>query len=73
MFLICSHLAGRVVGVLGKFGVHALQADCVCDFADCETCFVQNGDDAFMGLLHKVHNDLVVEVIDLCIKSRIVQ
>lgn len=71
MFLICSHLAGCVVGVLGQFGVHALQADRVSDFTNSEASFVQNGDDAFVGLLHKVHNDLVVEVINLCTNSKI--
>lgn len=61
----CSHLAGGVVGVLGQFGVHAVQADCVGDVADGEAGFVQDGDDAFVRLLHEVHDDLVVEVVDL--------
>lgn len=65
--VICSHLAGGVVGVLGQFGVHAVQADRVGDFTHSEASFVQNGDNAFVRLLHEVHNDLVVEVIDLCI------
>lgn len=53
------------MGVLGQLGVHALQADRVGDFTNSEACFVQNGDDAFVGLLHQIHNDLVVEVINL--------
>lgn len=60
------------MGVLGQFGVHAVQADRVGDITNCEASFVQNGDDAFVRLLHKVHNDLVVEVIDLCTNSMIV-
>ncbi len=68
-----SHLAGGVVGVLGQFGVHAVQTDRVSDFANREASFVQNGDDAFVWLLHEVHNDLVVEVINLCINSMIVK
>lgn len=70
--VICSHLTGGIVGVLGEFGVHAVQADRVGDFANSETSFVQNGDDAFVWLLHKIHNDLVVEVINLCANSMIV-
>lgn len=71
-YVIWSHLAGGVVGVLGQFGVHAVQADRVGDFANREASFIQNGDDAFVWLLHKVHNDLIVEVINLCINSMIV-
>lgn len=64
--MICSHLAGGVVGVLGQFGVHAVQADRVGDITNGEAGFIQNGDDAFVRLVHKVHDDLVVEVINLC-------
>ena len=63
--MACSHLAGGVVRMLGQFGVHAVQTDGVCDFTDGETGLVQNGDDAFVRLLHEVDDDLVVEVIDL--------
>lgn len=63
--VIQSHLAGGVVGVLGQFGVHAVQAHRVGDVTSCETSLVQNGDDAFVWFLHKVHNDLVVDVINL--------
>lgn len=35
-----AHLAGGVVGMLRQFGVHALQANCVCDFTDGEASFV---------------------------------
>lgn len=34
------HLAGGVVGVLGQFGVHAVQADGVGDVANGETSFI---------------------------------
>lgn len=60
-----SHLAGGVVGVLSQLGVHAVQADHVGDVPNGETSFVQDGDDAFMRLLHKIHDDLVVKVINL--------
>lgn len=46
------YLAGRVVRVLAEFVVHALEADCVCDFSDSEAGFVQNGDDALVRLLY---------------------
>lgn len=55
--------------VLGQLGVHAVQADCVGDFADSEASFIQDGDDALVGLLHEVNDDLVVEVIDLHVES----
>lgn len=72
MMVVCSHLAGCVVGVLGQFGVHAVQADCVSDVADGEARFVQNGEDALVWLLHEINNDLVVEVVDLNVKGTIV-
>lgn len=53
------------MGVLGQFGVHAVQADCVSDVANSEASFIQNGDDALVRLLHQINNDLVVEVVDL--------
>lgn len=59
--------------MLGQLGVHAVQADRVGDFTDSEASFIQDGDDAFVWLLHKVDNDLVVEVINLCKKSMIVK
>ena len=51
--------------VLSQFGVHAVQAHCVRDFTNSQASLVQNGDDAFVRLLHEVNDDLVVEVIDL--------
>lgn len=60
-----SHLAGGVVGVLGQLEVHAVQADRVGDVAHGEAGLIQDGDDAFVRLLHQVDDDLVVEVVDL--------
>lgn len=60
-----AHFAGRVVRVLAQFGVHALQTDGVRHLPNGETRLVQDGDDAFVRLLHQVNDDLVVEVIDL--------
>ena len=39
--------------------------DRVCDFADVETGLVQNGQNTFVGQLHQVADDLVVEVVHL--------
>jgi hypothetical protein len=53
------------VRVLSQLSIHALQADGVCHLAHCETGLVQHRDDALMGLFHKVHDDLVVKVVNL--------
>ena len=39
--------------------------DRICDFADAETGLVQNGQNTFVGQLHQVADDLVVEVVHL--------
>ena len=39
--------------------------DRICDFADVETGLVQNGQNTFVGQLHQVADDLVVEVVHL--------
>lgn len=49
---VCAYLPGGVVRVLAKLFVHAVQADGICDFAHRETGLIQDGDDAFMRLLH---------------------
>lgn len=67
--MLCSHLTRGVMGMPGQFGVHAVQTDRVSDFTNCETSFVQNGDDPLVWLLHKINDDLVVEVINLHINS----
>lgn len=60
-----SHLAAGEVGVLCQLDVEPLKENLVGDFAHVHAGFVQNGEDAFMLLFHQVHNDLVVEVINL--------
>lgn len=55
--------------VLAELAVHALQAHGVCDFPDRQAGLVQNGDDALMCLLHEIHDDLVIKVVDLCAKK----
>ena len=59
------YLAGAEVRMLAQLVVHALQADGVGHVAHCQAGLVQDGDDPFMGLLHQVHYDLVVEVVNL--------
>lgn len=65
MSVIWSHLARSVVGMLGQFVVHTLQTESVCDFTHRETGFIQDGDDSFVRLLHKIHDDLIAEVFNL--------
>lgn len=67
MFSI-SYLAAGVVGVFGQFAVESLEENLIRDFAHIHTGFVQHGEDAFMLLLHQIHNDLVIEVINLTTK-----
>lgn len=56
--------------MLGQFIVHGLQADRVRDVPHGQTGLVQDGDDALVRLLHQVHDDLVVEVVDLSGQQR---
>lgn len=51
--------------MLKQFGVHAFQAHGVGDLPHSQAGLIQDGDDSFVLLLHQVHDDLVVEVIDL--------
>ena len=60
-----SHLAAGVVGVFGQLAVESLEENLVSDFAHVHTSFIQHGEDAFMLQLHQIHDDLVIEVIDL--------
>lgn len=62
---VCSYLTAGVVGVFGQLAVESLQEELVCDFADVHTGLVQHGEDALMLLLHQIHDDLVVKVVDL--------
>ncbi len=63
--LVSAYFLGGVVRVLAKLFVHAVQADSICDFPCNETGFIQDGEDAFMRLLHQIHYDLIVKVFDL--------
>lgn len=63
-----AYLAAGVVGVFGQFAIESLQENLVCDFADVHAGLVQYREDALVLLLHQIHDDLVVEVIDLIAK-----
>lgn len=63
-----SYLAAGVVGMFGQFAIESLQENLVCDFADVHAGLVQYREDALVLLLHQIHDDLVVEVIDLIAK-----
>lgn len=56
--------------MLGQFAVEPLEENLVGDFAHVHAGFVQHGEDAFVLLLHQVHDDLIVEVIDLLAADR---
>lgn len=63
---ICeAYLAAGEVSVFGQFSVESLEENLICDFPNVHTGFVQHREDAFMLLLHQIHDDLVVEVVDL--------
>lgn len=72
-FVHHAHLTGGIVRVLSQFGVHAVQTDGVSDFTNSETSFIENRDDPLVRLLHKINDDLVVEVVDLHINSTTVK
>lgn len=63
--IFCAYLAAGVVSVFGQFSVEALEENLIGDFADIHAGFVQHREDAFMLLLHQIHDDLVVEVVNL--------
>lgn len=63
---ICEpYLAAGEVGVFGQFSVESLEENLICDFTNVHAGFVQHREDAFMLLLHQIHDDLVIEVVDL--------
>lgn len=64
-----SYLAAGVVGVFGQFSVESLEENLVCDFAHVHAGFIQHREDALMLLLHQIHDDLIIEVIDLTRKD----
>lgn len=51
--------------MFAQFTVKGLKEHPVSDFANIHTSVVQDCNDASVLLLHEVHNDLVVEVINL--------
>lgn len=57
------------MGVLGQLDIESLQENLVRDFAHIHTGFIQHGEDALVLLLHQVHNDLIIEVINLKTKD----
>lgn len=64
-----SYLATGVVGMFGQFAVEALQENLIRDFAHIHAGFIQHGEDALMLLLHQIHDDLIIEVVDLTAKG----
>lgn len=60
-----TYLATGVVGVLRQFAVKPLEENFICDFAHVHAGLVQDRYDALVLLLHQVHNDLIIEVINL--------
>lgn len=69
MFRVC-YLAAGVVHVLGQFAIESLEENLIRDFAHIHAGFVQHRENALMLLLHQIHNDLVIEVIDLTTKHK---
>lgn len=51
--------------MLPQFVVEGLQEHLIRDFPHIHAGIVQNGNDPFVLLLHQVHDNLVVEVINL--------
>lgn len=51
--------------MLPQFGVEGIEEHLICDFPHIHAGIIQNGNDPFVLLLHQVHNNLVVEVINL--------
>ena len=51
--------------MFAQFTVKGLKEHSVSDFANIHTRVIQDCNDAYVLLLHEVHNDLVVEVINL--------
>ena len=58
------------MGVFGQLAVESLEENLVCDFAHIHTGLVQHREDALMLLLHQVHYDLIIEVINLTTEDR---
>lgn len=64
-FIAHYYLSAGEMTMFAQFTVKSLKEHSVGDFANIHTRVIQDCNDAFVLLLHKVHNDLVVEVINL--------
>lgn len=64
-FIAHYYLSAGEMTMFAQFTVKSLKEHSIGDFANIHTCVIQDCNDAFVLLLHKVHNDLVVEVINL--------
>lgn len=59
------YLPAGKVAVFAQFTVKGSQEHLIGDFAYVHAGVVKDGDDPFVLLLHQVHDDLIVEVINL--------
>lgn len=64
-FIAHYYLSAGEMTMFAQFTVKSLKEHSIGDFANIHTRVIQDCNDAFVLLLHKVHNDLVVEVINL--------
>lgn len=60
-----TYLPAGKVAVFAQFTVKGSQEHLIGDFAYVHAGVVKDGDDPFVLLLHQVHDDLIVEVINL--------
>lgn len=60
-----GYLPAGEVCMLPQFVVERLEEHLIRDFPHIHAGIVQNGNDPFVLLLHQVHDNLVVEVINL--------
>ena len=59
------YLAAGKMTVFAQFTVKCFQEHLISDFADVHAGVIQDGNDPLVLLLHQVHDDLIVEVINL--------
>lgn len=59
------YLAAGEVPVFAQLAVQGFEEHRVGDLADVHAGVIQDGDDPLVLLLHQVHDDLIVEVVDL--------
>ena len=59
------YLPAGVVGVFGQLAVEGLQEHPVCDLPHIHAGLVQHRENTLVLLLHKVHDDLVIKVVNL--------